>query len=265
MNNVKVVVHCHDSSLKNDLNNNPLKYINIFKRADSTISFCEHYDIINNFLKSNDLENKNVYISNFVNTDKFYPQNNIDKLRSKYWFKADDKILICIWNIIYEHKWQNDILKIWKDLDKKINNLHLILIWDGPDKEKMLSTIKKLNTDKIHYLWPKSNQEIIDYLNISDLFLFPSRHESFGIAPIEAISCWIPIISYKNWWTEYIIKDNNIWTILWEQNIKLLEEWIINMLNKQYDKHYLHKYITDRYSQKIIREKLIDLYKNLSN
>ena len=49
------------------------------------------------------------------------------------------------------------------------------------------------------------------------------------------------------------------------KNIKILEQGIIDMLNQKYDKHYLHKYITDRYSHIIIKEKLINLYKNLSN
>lgn len=257
----KVIVHCHDSTLKKDLTAYPEKYKSIFKLVDNTISFCEHYEVINSFEKINKIDNKNIYIPNFVNTNKFYPKNNRNELRKKYWFNSDDKILICIWNLIYEHKWQNDILAIWKDLENEIKNLHLILIWDWPDKEKMLSTIKILNTDKIHYLWPKNNEEIVDFLNISDLFIFPSRYESFWISPIEAISCWTPVIAYKNWGTEYIINDDKIWTILNEQNINLLHKWILDMLNTKYDRKYLHNYITSRYSWDIIKDKLRNIYK----
>ena len=258
--NSKVIVHCHDSTLKKDLNSEPDKYIKIFKWIDASISFCEHHDVLNSFLKENKIGCKNVYIPNFVNTDRFYPKNNIEDLKKKYWFKQDDKILICIWNLIYEHKWQNDILEIWKDLEKEIKNLHLILIWDWPDKWKMLETIKNLNTENIYYLWPKSNEEIVDYLNISDLFLFPSRYESFWIVQIEAIACWIPAITYKNWWSEYIINDKKVWLVLGKQDTSLLKEWILKMLDSNYDRDYLHKFIVNKYSWNVIREKLVSLY-----
>ena len=256
----KIIIHCHDSTLKKDLKTKSWKYREIFKWIDASISFCEHYDVLNNFLKENKCKCKNVYIPNFIDTKKFYPKDNIWDLRKKYWFKTDDKILICIWNIIYEHKWQNDILEIWKDLENTIKNLHLILIWDWPDKEKMLNTINSLNTDRIHYLWPKSNQEIIDYLNISNLFLFPSRYESFWIAPIEAISCWIPVIAYKNWWSEYIFNDWKVWLILNKQDISDLKNWVIKILQSEYDKDYLHKYIVNKFSWKVIKKELLDLY-----
>ena len=259
----KVIVHCHDSTLKKDLKLCPKKYKTIFKWVDNTISFCEHYDVINLFEKENKIENKNIYIPNFVNTSRFYPKNDINELRNNYWFKSNDKIIICIWNIIYEHKWQNDILKIWNDLFNKIDDLNLILIWDWPDKWKMLTTIKWLNHNKnIHYLWPKSNEEIVNYLNISDLFIFPSRYESFWIAPIEAIACWIHIVSYKNWWTEYIINDNKVWTIISKQDAKSLEESIVKNLNQLHDRNFLHNYIVNHYSWDIIKRMLIDLYFN---
>ena len=258
----KVIIHCHDSSLKNDLKISPQKYLGIFTWIDASISFCEHHDVINKFLKENNVENKNVYIPNFVNTKRFYPKENAKELKRKYWFNANDKILICIWNLIYEHKWQNDILKIWKDLENEVKNLHLIILWDWPDKSNLLANIKNLSTNKIRYLWPKSNEEIVDYLNISDLFIFPSRYESFWIVQIEAISCWTPAITYKNWWSEYIIKDDKVWTVLNRQDTKLLKEWILKILNTEYDKEYLHQYIVDKYSWEIVKKKLINLYFN---
>ena len=259
----KVIVHCHDSTLKKDLKVSSEKYKSIFKWVDNTISFCEHYDVINKFLKKNKIDNKNVNIPNFVNTDRFFPKENIYDLREKYWFKQDDKILICVWNLIYDHKWQDDILSIWNDLSKEIKNLHLILIWDWPDKGKMLNTIDSLDkNENIHYLWPKSNEGVVDYLNISDLFLFPSRYESFWIAPVEAISCGIPIISYKNGWTEYIINDDKVGIVLDKQDEELLKRWIIEILNKKYDRNYLHEFIVRKYSWDVVYKKLYDLYFN---
>lgn len=259
--NAKVILHCHDSKLKSMLESDPEKYAAMFKWIDWCISFCDNYEVINNFFDEHKIENKNVNIPNFVNVEKFYPREDIKNLRKKYWFNDSDEILICVWNIIYEHKWQNDILSIWKDLETRIENLHLLLIWNWKDKEKMLHTIKDMNAKNIHYLWAKSNEEIVDYLNISDLFVFPSRYESFWIVQIESIACWTPVIAYKNWWSEYIIKKE-VWKVLDKQNVELLKKWILEMINIKYDRKYLHKCIVDNYSWEIVKEKLLNLYFN---
>lgn len=261
----KIIMHCHDSSLKEKIHNESYVYSYVFSNIDESISFCEHYDVINKFLKENKIETKNVYIPNFVDTKKFYPKENVKELRKKYWFNQKDKILISVWNLVFEHKWQNDILWIWEDLNRNIKDLHLIIVWEWPDKEKLLNLIKNLNTKRIHYIWGKNNDELVDYYNISDLFVFPSRHESFWIVQIESIACGTPVIAYKNWWSEYIIKDRNVWTILWNQDTNLLNEWIIKMLNKEYNRKYLHNYIEKNYSQNIVKKELIELYNELCN
>jgi len=154
-----------------------------------------------------------------------------------------------VWNLIFSHKWQSDLLYIYDDIKDQYKKLELIIIWDWPNKSELLKLINNSKyIESIHYLWAKNNKEIIEYLQISDVFAFPSRHESFWIVQIEALACWCPVIAYKNWWSEYVIKDEKLWILLEKQNKELLKKWIIEMLWKEYDKEYLHNYVKNNFS-----------------
>ena len=65
------------------LESDPEKYAAMFKWIDWCISFCDNYEVINNFFDEHKIENKNVNIPNFVNVEKFYPREDIKDLRKK--------------------------------------------------------------------------------------------------------------------------------------------------------------------------------------
>jgi len=263
--NKKVILHCHDSPIENIINNKNIKndVVNIFNNVDYLISFCWNYDKINNFININKIEIKNNLVNNFVNINNFNIINNINDVKNELWFNANSKILILVGNIVFSHKWHSDLLWVYDKIKEKYNNLELIIIWDWPDKIELLELIKDSKySNSIHYLWAKNNKEIIKYLQISDLFIFPSRHESFGIVQIEALACGCPVIAYKNWWSEYILKNDKVWMLLEKQDKELLKEWIIEMLWKEYEKEYLHNYVKINFSWEIIKEKLLNLYFN---
>jgi glycosyltransferase involved in cell wall biosynthesis len=38
---------------------------------------------------------------------------------------------------------------------------------------------------------------VTSILSLADLFLFPSEIESFGLAPLEALSCGVPVVAFR--------------------------------------------------------------------
>lgn len=68
-----------------------------------------------------------------------------------------------------------------------------LIIGDGPDR---LMLQKKYNKDTIFVGYQKG-QDLVDYLSLSDVFVFPSRTDTFGLVILEALSCGLPVAAYN--------------------------------------------------------------------
>lgn len=66
-----------------------------------------------------------------------------------------------------------------------------IMVGDGP----MLEAYKK-QFPHIHFVGAKRGQELADYYQTADCFVFPSRWDTFGLVQIEAIACGTPVAAY---------------------------------------------------------------------
>ena len=87
----------------------------------------------------------------------------------------------------------DDVVKVFYEIQKKIPS-KLMMIGEGPEKEKAEELCEKLNISNKVIFFGNSN-EIESILNYSDLFLLPSQTESFGLAALEAMACGVPVIS----------------------------------------------------------------------
>jgi glycosyltransferase involved in cell wall biosynthesis len=73
----------------------------------------------------------------------------------------------------------------------KMPDKKLIVGGDGPDFKK----ISKLKTSNIEFLGFLDNKTLINYTQSAKAFIFAAE-EDFGIAPIEAQACGIPVIAF---------------------------------------------------------------------
>lgn len=69
---------------------------------------------------------------------------------------------------------------------------------DGEYYNELKTLVHKNNCeDCIQFLGSKEHSELIAYYKQSDLFLFPSAHESFGMVMTEAMACGVPVVALK--------------------------------------------------------------------
>ena len=86
-----------------------------------------------------------------------------------------------------------DVIKIFYGIQKEIP-AKLMMVGEGPEKEKAELLCEELGImDKVMFLGQSS--EIDRILCFSDLFLLPSKSESFGLAALEAMINKVPVIS----------------------------------------------------------------------
>ena len=86
-----------------------------------------------------------------------------------------------------------DVIKIFSNIQKELP-AKLLLIGEGPEKEGAERLVEELGILD-HVIFLGNSNEIDRILCFSDLFLLPSKTESFGLAALEAMASGVPVIS----------------------------------------------------------------------
>jgi len=77
-----------------------------------------------------------------------------------------------------------------------------VMVGDGP----MLETYKKKYPD-VHFTGFKTGEDLARYYANAEVFVFPSRWETFGIVMIEAMACGTPVAAYPCQGPEDVIDE----------------------------------------------------------
>jgi glycosyltransferase involved in cell wall biosynthesis len=67
-----------------------------------------------------------------------------------------------------------------------------LVIGDGPLRKKLEKEYGKENK----FVGYKHGQELVDWLSLADVFVFPSRTETFGLVALEALACGLPVAAH---------------------------------------------------------------------
>jgi len=100
---------------------------------------------------------------------------------------------------LHPSKGLEDLIAIWEDIIKQHNNAVLAIIGTGDKdyEERLKSIILKKNLSKnIVLLGYVEDDEAYRLIKGSNMFLFPSHEEGFGMVVAEALALEIPVIAY---------------------------------------------------------------------
>ena len=79
------------------------------------------------------------------------------------------------------------------------------VIGDGPD----LSELKQ-KYPEVHFPGAKRGEELAKHLSAADVFVFPSRTDTFGLVMLEALACGVPVAAYPVTGPRQIIQHGEI-------------------------------------------------------
>lgn len=150
------------------------------------------------------IEEKSVVIPNGI--DKFWFDNlNMES-------KAIDKNNL---KLIYVGKLdKNKNLDTSMNAIKKINELGykstLDIVGNGPELDRINEASKNDYKDMIKLHGFMNKEEIIDLYRNSDIFIMPSKYETFGLVYIEAISQGLPVIYTRNQGFDGYFKEGEV-------------------------------------------------------
>ena len=157
----------------------------IYYNADKIVALSSS---IANSLKNSFERNLEIEIIPSATTGFSIDKNNSSKIRKDI---KESFIVGHIGALDDSHKGQNKIIKLAKEA--KANNLDIGFILVGSGRDENILKDKCIDLDNIYFMGQVEN--IGDYLNIFDVFIFPSRHEGLGSSLLDALQFGIPIIA----------------------------------------------------------------------
>ncbi|WP_162341569.1 N-acetyl-alpha-D-glucosaminyl L-malate synthase BshA [Cyclobacterium salsum] len=137
-----------------------------------------------------DVDNHIEVIPNFIDLNRF-------KKQKKEHFKRaicpnDEKLMVHTSNF-RKVKRVDDVIRVFFEV-RKVIPCKLLLVGDGPERDKMERLCRQLGTcEDIRFLGKLEAVE--EVLSVADLFIMPSEKESFGLAALEAMACEVPLLT----------------------------------------------------------------------
>ena len=129
-------------------------------------------------------------IPNFIDMSLYKKECN-QLLRDKF-AKKEEAILVHISNFRKVKRVQ-DVVKIFEKVNKQVPS-KLFMIGDGPERLKAEQLCRKLGIAK-HVRFLGKLKVIEKFLCIADVFVLPSKTESFGLVALEAMASKVAVIS----------------------------------------------------------------------
>ena len=140
-------------------------------------------------------------VPNFVDFKRFdvTPCPDAASLR-----QGQEKLLIHVSNF-RPVKRVADVVTSFHILSKQLE-ARLLMVGDGPDRSVAELQARQLGiSDRVHFLGSQDALEKL--LPCADLFVLPSRYESFGLAALEAMACGVPVLATNSGGLPEVIDD----------------------------------------------------------
>jgi glycosyltransferase involved in cell wall biosynthesis len=153
-----------------------------------------------NFIISKGARSSKIFMApNIVDNDKFFKQSSEIREHIEVYKNQlnvnNKKIIIYVGRLVKE-KGIEYLLSAYKKIKEETNDIGLIIVGDGdfrPDLEKIC--IDQGIRDVYFTGWLEDKK--ILYYSISDIFIFPTLRDVWGLATNEAMCCNLPVIVTK--------------------------------------------------------------------
>lgn len=133
-------------------------------------------------------------VHNSIDVQEFAQPNPQQVQELRQTFKADQHVLLTTVARLSPEKGYTDLIEAIPRILHKIPNARFLWAGEGGARNQIETQIQARGLeDHVEFLGHR--EDVPALLGASDVFLFPSRHESFGIVFVEALAAGLPIVA----------------------------------------------------------------------
>lgn len=123
---------------------------------------------------------------------------------------------------------------------KYAGRFNWVIAGDGPNLETLKESLSKVSN--VHFTGRIESKELVDWYRSSDLLVFPSHTDTFGMVILEAQACGTPCLVTNSGGPKEIIIDGETGHILYDDNP-------LHWLEKIVDYHEIKQHDPDQFSE----------------
>ncbi len=173
------------------------KYFKHF--ADSSAAITGPSQKVYNYLREIGVEKNISVIPNSVEIDIFNPENFTQEQKLEFRKKlniSQEKMLVCFCGRLGKEKSVDVLIDFWHQTVKKDDNMHLLIIGDGPSHDELAEQVKRLEmTDRVTFAGKILHKDIPPYYATCDAYITASLSEMYSISMLEGMASGLPVIS----------------------------------------------------------------------
>ncbi len=200
-----------------------------FRQADRLITVSRRYG--DYAVRAGAPAQKLHVICNGINQNRFFvSEAPVAELRQRYRVAAEAKMLLLVGGLDF-HKGFDVFIRAMPRILEAEPEAKAVIVGDGPEQGRLTALRNELGiSDRIIFAGHVPNSQLAAYNNACDLFVMPSREESFGVAAVEAMACGKPVVGTTAGGLSETIEDGQTGLLVPPDNVDQLAQTITRVL-----------------------------------
>ena len=226
-------------------------------------------DKIYKLFKEKYMITKNVsVIPSGIDIERFFEENveqdKVERIKEKYGITKDDFTIIFVGRLAQEKNIEFLLNAQQKLIERGINNIKLLIVGDGPDKENYINITRKLNIfDKVIFTGKIEQDKIQYYYQCADAFVTASNSETQGLTVIEAMAAGVVPICINDMAFIDMLPKKSLFNNQKEYINRLITFSADEELRKEYKVEIRKK--AEEYSSSTYAQRVLNVYSGVLN
>ncbi len=226
----------------------------LFSKVD-TLGVIGVSDWILNCGRESLLQNAKLYrrIYNWIDGEIFAPRFGAAGVREKLGIKPGQHLILGVSQGWSEEKGIHE----FQYLSEQLSDRAIVVLVGDPCGHKSTGNLRLIG-------FTDSASELAELYSAADVFVNPSRMETFGKVTAEALSCGTPVVAYNNTGTAELVNDT-VGLLVPDGDMEAMYSAVCNILRngKRCYSAQCREYATSRFSKEALLSQYISFYQEL--